>query len=312
MFLTRRVVVTGCLLLVTVLTAFCWTLVGGGAKRINIGQSVHTADQISDRSSPTDLKIAIAAMISPATTKRYYEDLMRLVGSKVGRNTALVQRKTYAEINALVENRTVDLAFVCAGPYVAGHEKFGMEIIAIPVVDGAQVYHSYVLVNSDGGVKSFDELRGKRFAFTDPDSNTGFLVPTFMLAQRGETPTSFFRETIFTHSHDNSIRAVAEGVTDGAAVDSLIWEFLKSTNRDLVAKTVIIHKSPPYGIPPVVVHPNLDPAMKARLKLALLSLHEDAIARPLLRQLRIDRFEAGEDALYQSVREMQAWLTQRK
>ena len=254
------------------------------------------------------LRVAVSAMISPSATKRYYDDLVRVIADKVGRRAALVQRQTYAEVNALIENKNVDLAFVCSGPYVMGHEEFGMELIAVPIVDGKPVYYAYILARRGAGISSFEDLRGKRFAFTDPDSNTGSLVPRFMLAQRRETPESFFTEAFFTHGHDNSIKAVAEGLADGASVDSLIWDFLRTTHSNTAARTVIIQKSRPYGIPPWVVHPALDPDLKADLKKVLLSLHTDPSARRALEGIRIQRFVEGNDASYQSVRDMQAWI----
>jgi phosphonate transport system substrate-binding protein len=260
----------------------------------------------------TPLRVAISAMISPSITKRYYEELFRIVGTKVGRPTQLIQRKTYAEVNDLVESRSVDLAFVCSGPYVLGHDKFGMELLVLPVVDGASVYRSYVLVKPGSGMKSFEDLRGHRFAFTDPDSNTGCLVPRFMLAKIQTTPESFFSDTFFAHSHDNAIKAVADGMADGAAVDSLIYDFLKTTDPAAVSGTVVLHTSPPYAIPPVVVHPGLDPTLKAKLKEAMLRLHQDQSARPLLDRIRIERFSEGKDEAYASVREMQAWLAAQK
>ncbi len=250
------------------------------------------------------LRVAIAAMISPETTKEYYGDLMRLIGERTGRRTVILQRKTYAEVNKLIENKEVDLAFVCAGPYVDGREKFGMEILATPVINGKTVYRSYILAPRGDGIESFHDLRDKTFAFTDPDSNTGTLVPKFMLAELGETPKSFFGETFLTYSHDNSIKAVAEGLADGAAVDSLIWEFMNSTDPRDTSRTKIIERSPAYGNPPVVVHPDLEPRMKQRLREVLLSLHKDEEAAILLRKLKIDRFEAGDDEMYDSIRVM--------
>jgi phosphonate transport system substrate-binding protein len=183
-----------------------------------------------------------------------------------------------------------------------------MELLAVPVANGKTVYHSYFIAASTSPYTSFDDFRGKKFAFTDPQSNTGALVPTYMLALRGETPQSYFGEVFYSHSHDNSIRAVAEGQADGAAVDSLIWEFINKIDPALTARTRIVAKSPPYGIPPVVVHPSLDAATKKRLKEILLSLHTDPKAAPLLRKIQIDRFIAGDDAMYDTVREMSRWV----
>jgi phosphonate transport system substrate-binding protein len=256
------------------------------------------------------LRVAVGAMLSPERTREYYKDLMEVIAQGVGRRAVFSQRRTYAEVNELVEQHEVDIAFVCSGPYTKGHEEFGMELLAVPVVQGKKVYHSYILVHCDSSARSLADLRGKCFAFTDPHSNTGCLVPTYLLAQMGETPESFFSSLFYSGSHDRSIKAVADGVADGAAVDSLIWEFLSAVDPVDTARTKIIAKSPPYGMPPVVIHPEFDDHLKQRLKTTLLSIHKSPQAIPLLHRLQIDRFEEGDDSMYDSVREMRHWLKQ--
>lgn len=283
-------------------TAFWFVRGEGSSRRVDMTESVKNE---AEPRPEAVLKVAVATMISPKETESSYFALLRLVGQRVGREVRFFQRKTYAEVNDLLERREIDLAFVCAGPYVDGHERFGMELLAVPVVHGGTVYHSYFIVRRDGPVKDFEGLRGKRFAFVDPDSNTGYLVPTFVLSRRGETPSSYFREIFFTHSHDNSIKAVADGLADGAAVDSLVWEYINATNPVDTSRTRIIDKSPPYGIPPIVVHPALNPELKQKLHEVFLHLHEDQQAAPLLKNIQIERFFAGNDAMYDSVRQMQ-------
>jgi len=301
----RKLAFSSCLLtLLSCALAACDT----GLPRVDLGAGGTAAPPrgASDPRSP--LRIAVGAMISPEATRRYYDELLTVIADGVGRRPVFLQRKTYGELNALVAREEVDLAFVCSGPYTKGHEEFGMELLAVPVSHGKKTYQSYIIVPRLSGVQAFDDLRRRRFAFTDPDSNTGCLVPTYMLARRGETPTGFFRDVYYTHSHDNSIRAVAEGQADGAAVDSLIWEFLNSVDPTLTSRTRVIARSEPYGIPPVVVHPRMDPRLKERLRALLLGLHRDPRAAPVLRTLQIDRFEAGTDSLYDSVREIRRWV----
>ena len=289
---------------------WCGFLGGGESLEVDF-RDVVVADDNSAADGPgSTLRVAVAAMISPKPTQKYYQDLLRLVGEKVGRKVVFSQRKTYAEVNDLLEHRVVDLAFVCSGPYVTGHDKFGMEILAVPVAYGEPVYYCYFLAGLDSDIESLDDFRGRTFAFTDPHSNTGCLVPKYVLAQRGYWPDSFFGETFFSHSHDNSIKAVAEGLADGAAIDQLIWDFMDATDPTYTRRTKIIEKSAPYGIPPVVVHPNLDQDLKRRLRESFLSLHEEERGSILLGELHIDRFERGDDTMYDSVRQMQRWMTE--
>ncbi|MFH1701273.1 MAG: phosphate/phosphite/phosphonate ABC transporter substrate-binding protein [Candidatus Zixiibacteriota bacterium] len=256
-------------------------MMGCGEKlqTVDMNDRVQADDSVSSHPDTRPaLRVAIGAMISPETTRDYYEELIELLADKLGRRAIFSQRRTYAEVNALVANKEADIAFVCSGPYTKGHDEFGMEIIAAPVVRGQTVYHSYILAHRDSEIQSFDDLRGKRFAFTDPNSNTGFLAPTYMLSKHGKIPESFFGETFYTHSHDNSIRAVAEGLADGAAVNALVWDFINAIEPELTECTRIVDKSPPYAMPPVVVHPDLPGELKKQLRTP--SLHCTKIIRP--------------------------------
>ncbi len=254
------------------------------------------------------IKIAVAAMISPKYTYKYYIELLNLIGELMNQQVIFVQKKTYAEVNDMLKRRELDLAFVCSGPYVSGKKDFGMEILAVPICHGEKVYYSYFITSRTSGITSFQDFRGKIFAFTDPLSNTGYMVPTYYLAKQNETPEYFFRKFFFTHSHDNSIQAVADGLADGAAVDSLIFDFIRTTTPELTENTIIIKKSPPYGIPPVVVHPSMAPEKKEKLRKIFLSLHENPQGKKILTNLKIDRFVKGNDKDYDTVRTLEAFL----
>ncbi|TAL18431.1 phosphate/phosphite/phosphonate ABC transporter substrate-binding protein [bacterium] len=273
--------------------------------------SLKSAPEPSKTAAPADeksLRVAVAAMISPKETFIFYKDLVNYIGEKVSMPVTFVQRETYEEVNKLLEKNELDLAFVCTGAYVEGHDSFGMELLAAPVAYGQPLYYSYVIVPKDSGVSSLEGLRGKSFAFTDPLSNTGKLAPVCMLASMKETPESFFKATTYTYSHDKSIESVARKIVDGAAVDSLVWDYLDKKTPRLTSQTRIIKKSEPYGIPPVVVSKTLDPGLKEKLKAAFLSMHEDEKGKKILSEIMIDRFTRLDDGKYDSVRAMKKWV----
>lgn len=254
------------------------------------------------------IRIAVGGMITPREGFAYYRKLLDYIGDKLDMDVEFVDRESYAEINNLLKTGEVDSAFVCGGPYVDGRREFGMELIAAPVAYGEPVYYSYIIVQKDSPIHNFDQLRGKRFAFTDPMSNSGKLVPTYMLAKMNESPDTFFKSYIFTRTHDRSIKAVVQGIVDGAAVDSLIWEYANRSDPEFTSQTRIIKKSPPYGIPPVVTRPGLDPALKEALKRVFLDAHNDPLGREILDKMMIDRFILIDDSAYDSIREMKLWI----
>ncbi len=297
-------------LTVLVLAGVCVFFAWGGnsepGKRVSLQPSTrgsHSFPRQTDR-----VKIAVGAIISPAKSLIFYEDIFDYIGETLGRDVEMVQRKTYAEVNFLIKEGRIDAAFVCSRPYVEGHRGFRMELLCVPVCFGKTEYQSYFIVHKDSAIQDIEGLRGKVFAFSDPLSNTGMLVPAYILAKMDQTPDSFFRKYIFTYSHDNSIRSVAEKFVDGAAVDSLIWEYLNAKEPEWTAQTRVIHKSDPCAIPPVVVSPNIDPALKERLRSAFLNMHKDPRGRNILQQVLIDRFTTIEDNAYDSIRQMEAFM----
>lgn len=255
------------------------------------------------------LRVAVGAMISPKETFVYYRQLLDYLGDNLDRDVELIQRKTYGEVSELIGKGLIDLAFICSGPYASGKEKYGFELLATPEVQGSHFYRSYLIVNKDSSFQRLENLKGRVFAFTDPDSHTGKVVPTYWLSEMHENPETFFGKAIYTYSHDNSILAVAKGLVDGAAVDGLIWEYYQSRDPSLIAQTRIIRKSEPYGIPPVVASKTLSAESKERVRKLLLSMHQDTGGRAILQELMIDRFIEPREEWYNAVRQIEQDLS---
>ena len=283
----------------------------GTSKKISLEKREVTQQRAKERKEKP-LRIAVGGMITPKEGFVYYREFIDYVGEKLNRPVEFVDREKYDEINMLMKSGQVDIAFVCSGPYVDGHDEFGMELLAAPQAYQKTVYYAYIIVAKDSPITSFKALRGKTFAFADPLSNTGNIVPDYMMAKMNETPETFFKKTLYTYAHDKSIKVVAQGVVDGASVDSLIWEYINQTNPELTAKTKIIEKSPPYAVPPVTVRKGLDPSLKRGLRAVFLNAHRDQRGKELLDKMMIDKFIVIKDSEYDSVREMKSWISRQK
>ena len=258
--------------------------------------------------SPNDtkpLRVAVAAVISPKGNVESYSDLLSYIGRKLNRRVELVQRQTYAEVNDLVKNGDVDVAFVCTSAYVVGQRDFGMELLVAPQVNGETVYYSLLIVPADSPARSMADLSRKVFAFTDPISLTGRVYPTSLVKSLDGSPETFFARIFFTYSHDNAIKAVADKVADGASVDSLVYDYLVARDATIAQRTRIIHRSPAFGIPPVVVNPNLSPQFKEALRELFLQIDSDPDGKAILRNLMIDRFVQASDRIYDSARALE-------
>ena len=252
------------------------------------------------------IQVGVASMITPVSAVRYYQQVVDYLGSKLGIPAEMVHRTTYDEIDVMLENQEVDLAFICSSPYVLDNQKFGAELLVAPQFDGEVSYHSNIIVHKDSPIEEVEQLAGKTFVFVDPKSNSGRLYPTYMLAKRNDSPESFFSSYQYSYSHNKSVEIVAKKRADGAAVDSIVYEFMVSSASPYAQQTRIIHRSPPFGIPPVVVNPDIAPYLKRSLQAIFLEMHNDPEGRAILEALRIEKFVEVEDSNYDGIRAMRA------
>ena len=278
------------------------------AVTIDFDKTIVVESPESDITQKGTLNVAVAAMISPKETFSYYRDLLDFIGAKMDRKVSLIQRKTYGEVNELFKTGQVDLAFICSGPYAVEKEKYGFEALATPIVRGEPYYQSYLIVNKNSTYQKLNDLRDKIFAFTDPDSNTGALVPKYWLSKMGETPESFFESFSYTYSHDNSIMAVARALVDGATVDGHKWEYFQAKNPIFSSRTRVIQKSKPFGSPPLVASVALPPQDKDLIQQFVFTMHLDMQGKNILDRLMIEKFVLPDEKWYEPVRQMEIAL----
>ncbi len=261
-----------------------------------------------DTVAQTDLRAGVASMITPVSTVRYYQQIIDYLGAKLGMDAEMIHRTTYDEIDVMLEQGHVDVAFICSMSYVLDNEKFGGELLVVPQVGGKTVYHSTLIVHRDSALEALDDLAGKRFVFVDPKSNSGRLYPIYLLAKRDATPESFFSSFLYSYSHNKSVEMVAKNRVDGASVDSIVYDYMTETGSPYAEQTKVIHRSPPFGIPPIVVPPTTPAPLKEAMRSIFLEMHRDEQGRRILEQMRIERFVAIPDSSYDSIRAMLAFV----
>ena len=133
------ILISGLILTSLVITSGCGS--DSDAVEVNFSGAVAAVERpISSEPQSAQLKVAVAAIISPKETFAFYRQLLDYIGQKLGREIQFIQRKTYAEINELLARGQIDLAFICSGPYVVGKEKHGFELLATPEVQNSHFY----------------------------------------------------------------------------------------------------------------------------------------------------------------------------
>lgn len=211
-----------------------------------------------------------------------------------------VQRRSYRELTDMLRSGELDAAWICSAPYVS--HKSIQRLLAVGVWQGEPLYQSYLIVpKQDVATRSIIDLRGKMFAYADPESNSGHFVALSEIIKSGADPDSFFAKTLFTYSHRKSVEAVAEGLVDGARVDGYIYDMLYTLYPEIIGRTRVVMRSEKYGFPPIVARAGLPKAEFKKIQGVLLNMQNDAEGKALLASLGLDKFIAGEDRLFDGV-----------
>jgi len=216
---------------------------------------------------------------------------------RLGRTVRFVERASYDDLTRLLRSGRLDAAWICTNPYLQFRNEY--TVLGVPVYHGQPLYRSYIIVaDTEPQVRTLQDLRGKVFAFSDPDSNSGYLVVRRALAGLGERPQTFFRRSFFTNGHRQVVYAVAAGLAHGGAVESYVWDRLRSREPEVVHHTRIISRSRWFGFPPIVAPIDTDGSLRDAFSAALLEMEADPSGRKVLQRLALDRFITPPPDLY--------------
>lgn len=223
--------------------------------------------------------------------------------AKLKRPVEIVQRDSYRETMDLLRQEQLDFAWVCSYPYVFLKQQ--LRLVAVPLYLSQPFYRAYLIVSlKNRHIKGLSQLRGKVFAYADPYSLTGHLVPRYQLRKMGEDPEKYFSRTFFTYSHRNLIEAVADGLAHGASVDGYVWDSLNALKPEITGRTFPVNRSNAFGFPPFVARQGVPEEDFAAVQNMLIRMRQDQKGNSLLQHLNLNGFIHGIPELYDEVAEM--------
>lgn len=217
----------------------------------------------------------------------------------------------YTSLVEAMRSGQVHFAWLTPAPLILAEQLFDAQVVLTQVRRGSPSYYSAIVVREDSSIRTAEDLRGKTIAWVDPQSTSGFVIPRYLLAERGLDPQRMFRQQVFAGGHDAAVLAVYNGQVDAAAVwaeppsdGGGAWvRFLR--NRPPPRLRPILY-SPPVPSDAVGVHPRFlreHPALVRSVKAALLAMGQNEEGRAALRRLNsTDGFVEANSAQYALVR----------
>lgn len=227
--------------------------------------------------------------------------LRAALATGTGRSIELVQRRTYQEVTGMLLEGSVDAAWLCGYPFLQ-HED-NLALLGVPIWRGEPLYQSYLIVRPDDPATSLSDLRGGTHAYSDPDSNSGWLVTASDVVRMGERPEGFFSRTLFAYGHRNVARSVAGGLTRSGSIDGYVWEALALVEPELTARTKVIGRSEKLGFPPFVTRKDhVGSKSVDLLRKALFDLGASPDGQAALKLLQLDEITPGNLQLFDGIR----------
>lgn len=259
---------------------------------------------ISSTSIAADLPTGTAddplrVMMIPADTggadvTEDYKPVFDAIADKFGIHFELKAGSSYAAVvKGLCEGQT-DLAWYGAVTFGQAKDLCGAELLAVDVKKGESVYYSGIYTARDSGMESLSGLKGKSLAVGSVSSTSSFNFPVAMIINADVDPVKDLSKVVIAGSHTNSIAALKEGRVDAAAASFNSWE--KAVNKGIIdpSKFKVLAKSEPIPNPPMAMHKDLSPELKAKLREAFNNIHKHVSAEKIRGYggKKVDRYDA--------------------
>jgi phosphate/phosphite/phosphonate ABC transporter binding protein len=261
------------------------------------------------------LTFGVTPSLSDEKMHDSYDPILAELSVRLGEKVTLYIAKDYSDLSEKMRAGLVDIGAYSPFAYVEAADKAGVRLFAILCVDGKSDYKGVIITRKDRGIRTVAGLGGKKMAFVDPKSASGFIYPRAMLVKLGYDPDVFFKDVVFEGSHDKVIDAVMAGnVEGGAAYDGALR--LSASRGVDVSKLAVLVETAPIPYDAYTVKSTMPEALYMKIRTFFLGLDKDK--KPLKTilakktGLSFSGWIPGDDSRYDVVRETAAYSGRKK
>lgn len=263
-----------------------------------------TALLVSSAAAAKDWPKQITFGVIPVASSRNMSDsfgkLVSHLEKELGVKVKLQVAGDYAGVITGMQHNHIDIAYLGPKSYCEASVRANAEALAVEVgMNGVAGYHGYIITKAGSGLKNLDALKGKKWAFTDPHSTSGTLVPTVYFNNINLDPETHFGKVIYSGSHEASILSIKSGKVDGASTNDL--DFDRGLGKHWTKDDFnIIWKSDLIPGSPIAASKSLPQSMRDAIKKALVGFKD----KDGLDKLKISGYIEGNDNMYDGIRKL--------
>lgn len=232
-----------------------------------------------------------------------YQPLADYLRAKTGIEIKLKVLSRYGNIIDNFRTQGLDGAFFGSFTYAMAHARLGLAVLARPEdPNGISTYYGVIFVRKDGGIRTANAMKGKRFAFVDKATTAGYLLPLEYFRNNGIADyRTYFREAYFAGTHEDAIYDVLNRKADIGAAKNTVYQRLAVADGRITRDLLILARSPEVPENGLAVRGDIEEPVRNALKAALIGMHNDPAGRVVLEAFGARRFVPTSDGDYQPV-----------
>jgi phosphonate transport system substrate-binding protein len=261
-----------------------------------------------DASWPKELTFALLSTENAAEITRRWGPIIAQLEKDLRVRVKHVTATDYRGTIEALKFKKAEIGHLGPKSYVeaATNNYANVEPVAqLQLANGSLGYRSCLIVHADSDLFSPEDTAGKTFAFNDPNSTSGYLVPSaFFMMEMGIDPQKHFSKVTFSGSHEASILAVTNRKIDVASTNLPDVQQLTRENKVPRSAVRVIWVSKLIPNDPVVVRKDLPPTLKAAIQESLVSMKSRTPEAFKEIGAWVGNFVPADDAKYQVIREL--------
>ena len=250
---------------------------------------------------PDTVKIGLIPTEGGADILKRFKPLIDHLQKTLGIKVEGFSASDYAGIITAMAHKHIDFAYFGPKSYTDAADKAGAQAVALEMnKKGQPGYYGIIISKKDSGITTMEQAKGKTFAFTDPNSTSGFLVPNILFARDLKVkPEKFFKKVSFSGSHGASILAVKNGSVQVAATNNIDLDRMIEKGQASMSDYNFIWKSDLIPGAPMCARKDLPESLKAAFTGALIMFNSNKLG---LEKLQNGGYAFADDATYDVIR----------
>jgi phosphonate transport system substrate-binding protein len=267
-----------------------------------------------DRAELGTAENPVKFMLVPSVDAKLLADKAVLVQKYLEANTPYKYKfaipTSYVAVVEAFGTKRADVASLNTFGYIMAHERYKANALITVKRFGEDKYKAQIIARADSSINKLEDITGKKFAYVDPASTSGYLLPAKMFKDRNVNPS----ETVFAQKHINVVMMVYQGQVDAGATfysppqNGKIEDarrLVKTQYEDVEQKVKIVELTDEIPNDPIVFRADMPEEMKSKIVDSLVAYVGTEEGKAVFHELYgVTDFVKSTDATYDGVREM--------